>query len=45
MKNPLHHVAHHAKKLREHIRKHHKKYLLGIFGGFAVVKMFLLFVA
>ena len=41
----VHHVVHHAKKLSDHIRKHHKKYLLGIFGGFAVVKMFLLFVA
>lgn len=49
MRNPLHHVVHHvvhhAKKLRDHIHKHHKKYLLGIFGGFAVAKMFMLFVA
>ncbi|MEI6673422.1 MAG: hypothetical protein WCL02_09345 [bacterium] len=35
MKNVFHH-------LHRHIKKHHKKYLLGIFGGFAVVKLFTL---
>ncbi len=28
--------------LHSHIKNHHKKYLFGIFGGFAVVKLFLL---
>jgi len=35
MKNIFHHV-------HRHITDHHKKYLFGIFGGFAVVKLFLL---
>jgi hypothetical protein len=49
MKNIIHHVAHHvvrhAKTLGKHVHKHHKRYLLWVFGGFAVVKMLLLFVA
>lgn len=35
MKNVFSHVHH-------HIKHHHKKYLFGLFGGFAVVKVFLL---
>jgi hypothetical protein len=35
MKNTL-------RQLHCHIKHHHKKYLFGIFGGFAVVKLFLL---
>jgi len=35
MKNVFHHVHH-------HLKHHHKKYLFGVFGGFAVVKLFLL---
>lgn len=42
MKNVFHHVARHAKRVGCHIKKHHKKYLCGLFGGFAVVKLFLL---
>jgi len=37
MKTTLH-------SLHRHIKAHHKKYLFGIFGGFAVVKLFLLVV-
>ena len=29
-------------KIHRHIKHHHKKYLFGIFGGFAVMKLFLL---
>lgn len=39
MKNTLHY---HFKRLHHHIKKHHRKYLVGIFGGFAVVKLFAL---
>jgi hypothetical protein len=35
MKNTL-------RQIHRHIADHHKKYLFGIFGGFAVVKLFLL---
>jgi len=44
MTNVFHHVKRHAKNLGTHLKKHHKKYLLGIFGGYAVVKLFLLVV-
>ena len=37
-------VAHHLHRVHTHLRCHHKKYLLGIFWTFAVVKMFLLFI-
>ena len=30
------------KNLFRHVQVHHKKYLFGIFGGYAVVKLFLL---
>ena len=39
MKNVFHTLHHHVV---HHIRKHHKKYLVGVFGGFAVVKLFAL---
>ncbi len=39
MKQTLLHLHHHISR---HIQDHHKKYLFGIFGGFAVVKLFLL---
>ena len=39
------HISTHAKTVGHHIHKHHKKYLLGIFGGFAVTKMLVVFVA
>ena len=39
MTNTFHH---HFTKLHKHIKKHHKKYLMGIFGSFAVIKLFLL---
>ncbi|MCX6824269.1 MAG: hypothetical protein NT085_04020 [candidate division SR1 bacterium] len=35
MKNILHHV-------HSHIKRHHRKYLFGLFGGYAVAKLFLL---
>jgi hypothetical protein len=38
MKNMLHHVHH----VHHHLKRHHKKYLVGLFGGFALVKTFLL---
>lgn len=28
--------------IHHHFKRHHRKYLVGIFGGFAVVKLFLL---
>lgn len=39
MKNTISHFNHH---LTRHIKHHHKKYLFGLFGGFAIVKLFLL---
>ncbi|MCX6822413.1 MAG: hypothetical protein NTX91_00250, partial [candidate division SR1 bacterium] len=36
-------ISHHIKKAHHHIRTHHKKYIGGILGGFAVIKMVLLF--
>lgn len=45
MNHLFHHVKRHAKTVGCHVRKHHKKYLLWIFGGFAVTKMLLVFVA
>lgn len=39
MKNTLRHIHRHV---LSHIKQHHKKYLFGVFGGFAVVKLFLL---
>jgi len=49
MKNIVHHVAKHVvkhvKTVGQHVHKHHKKYLFGIFGGFAVTKMLIVFVA
>lgn len=45
MKNIFCHVTKHAKTVGHHIHKHHRKYLLGIFGGFAVTKMLVLFAA
>lgn len=39
MKNTLLHMHHH---ITRHIKHHHRKYLFGLFGGFAVVKLFLL---
>lgn len=38
MKNMLHHVHH----VHQHLRSHHKKYLIGVFWTFALVKTFLL---
>jgi hypothetical protein len=35
MKTLFHHVHH-------HIKQHHEKYLFGIFGGYAIVKLVLL---
>lgn len=45
MTNIFHHVTRHAKTVGQHVKKHHKKYLFWIFGGFAVTKMLVLFVA
>jgi len=39
MKHSLRHIHRH---ITRHIKAHHKKYLFGLFGGFAVVKLFLL---
>lgn len=33
----------HFKTMHSHFKHHHKKYLLGIFGSFAVVKMVVVF--
>ena len=35
-------VLHHVHSIHHHLKRHHKKYLLGMFGGFAVVKTVLL---
>lgn len=40
----VHHVKRHSKTVACHIKKHHKKYLAGFFGGFAVIKLFALVV-
>jgi hypothetical protein len=37
--NLVHHVKRHSKTVACHIKKHHKKYLAGFFGSFAVVKL------
>lgn len=39
MTNTFLQIHHHVK---QHLQQHHKKYLFGIFGGFALVKLFLL---
>lgn len=39
MKHTFIHIHHHVTR---HIKYHHRKYLFGLFGGFAVVKLFLL---
>ena len=36
------HITRHVKTVTCHLQKHHKKYLFGMFGGFALVKLFLL---
>ena len=35
----VHHVKRHSQTVACHLKKHHKKYLAGFFGGFAVVKL------
>ena len=45
MTNIFHHIKRHANNAASHVRKHHKKYLLWIFGGFAVTKMVIVFAA
>lgn len=45
MQNVFHHVTRHAKKIQRHVQIHHKKYIFGLFGGFAIAKMFIFFVA
>ena len=35
-------MKHTFHKVRHHLKKHHKKYLFGLFGGYAIVKLVLL---
>jgi hypothetical protein len=45
MTNIFHHVKRHATNTASHVHKHHKKYLFGVFGGFAITKMLVFFIA
>ncbi|MCX6822567.1 MAG: leucine-rich repeat protein, partial [candidate division SR1 bacterium] len=40
----FHKISHHITRAHQHIKKHHKKYLLGSLGGFAIIKMMVIFV-
>ncbi len=40
----VHHLKKHSKTVACHLKHHHKKYLAGFFGGFAVVKLFALII-
>lgn len=35
-------MKHTFRKVHHHIKKHHRKYLFGLFGGYAIVKLVLL---
>jgi hypothetical protein len=43
--NIFHHLHRHAKTAHTHVKKHHKHYLTGMFGSYAIVKIFIFVVA
>ena len=41
----FHHFHHHAKRAHAHVKKHHKHYLTGLFGSYALVKIAIFIIA